>query len=249
MDVIRFQFSSFDRPEFTPNPAGQLGDGTYAVEIIPTARTHLKSMRLRGISRPLGASNNWLGPQIENFPARGRGRLVEVLEGRDDQLSSNIKMALRLCRQAFYTLGDESRFLSLVFALDGLLAPGKNCTGWRQRVYVASIVSGGDANTFEKTLERYEELYTDVRNRLVHHGEDFYSLDYPPRRCCQDLYEYIQAAIEVIERYDLSTLDELYAKANLWANSQEYTNRANLVVSRTYARRGTGSSTFTWTAI
>lgn len=46
LDVIRFGSSSFKRPEYTPNPAGQLESGFYAAEIIPIGKTHLRPIDL-----------------------------------------------------------------------------------------------------------------------------------------------------------------------------------------------------------
>jgi hypothetical protein len=123
MDVIRFNFSSFLHPHLTPNPAGQLDNGTFSVEIVPSERTHLKPLNLRGISRPMSASNNLLGPEIDDQSFLAREYLTEVLRGRSDELALSVKGALRSCRQAFYAFGEESRFLSLVFALDGLVHP------------------------------------------------------------------------------------------------------------------------------
>ena len=110
MDVIRYQFSSFLKPEFTPNPAGQLENGIYSIQIVPEEVTHKKSEPLMGISKPFSFSNNWLGPEVENRIDRGIFYLKEILSGRNDELALSVKVALRACRQSFYTSGDESRF-------------------------------------------------------------------------------------------------------------------------------------------
>ncbi len=249
MDLVRFQFSSFVRPEFTPNPAGQLADGTYAVEIVPPSQTHLKPMILRGIVRPMGASNNWLGPEVDTVLSPGCGRLAEIVEGREDPVSSNVKTALRYCRQAFYTLGEESRFLSLIFALDCLLSPPHGLQAWRHRVYVAAIISNGRESAFEDILEQYDELYTDVRNALVHRGKDFYELGRSSSQCCERIHDYVRAVVAVIEAEDLSSLDDLYALANMWAGSPGYAQRASAVIARVSARRGKAIPTFNWTSL
>lgn len=216
LDVIRFFFSSFNRPEFTPNPAGQLDDGTYVVEIFPHGLTHLKPVNLMGITRPMSASNNWLGPEINSGDFRAREYLIAMLTGQSHQLALAIKASLRSCRQSFYSLGDESRFLSLVFALDGLVHPQKKWMGWQHRTYVAALVSHGNVNRFRSVLVRYEELYADIRNELVHNGKDFYELAQEPRQCCQDMYGFIISVVELIANKGLMTVDELHAQATQW---------------------------------
>ncbi|EER62151.1 hypothetical protein AcdelDRAFT_0273 [Acidovorax delafieldii 2AN] len=216
LDVIRFRFSAFDRPEFTPNPAGQLDDGSYVVEIVPHGRTHLKPLNLKGISRPMSASNNWLGPEIDDCDFRARELLVAMLGGRPDELALCVKAALRACHQSFYSLGDESRLLNLVFALDGLVHPKKPWTGWKHRTYVAALVSHGKVERFRSALVRYDELYTDIRNALVHKGKDFYELAQEPAPCCQDLYGFIIDVVELIADLRMTTVDELRGQATQW---------------------------------
>lgn len=216
LDVIRFRFSSFDRHEFTPNPAGQLDDGTYVVEIVPHGRTHLKPLNLRGISRPMSVSNNWLGPEIDGSDFHAREFLVAMLGGQSDELALSVKAALRACRQSFYSLGEESKFLSLVFALDGLVHPKKSWTGWCHHTYVAALVSHGNLARFKSVLVRYAELYADVRNPLVHKGIDFYELAQEPAQCCQDIYGFIIEVVKLIADLRLSTVGELNAQAKQW---------------------------------
>ena len=216
LDVIRFRFSSFDRPEFTPNPAGQLDDGTYVVEIVPHGRTHLKPLNLKGISRPMSASNNWLGPEIVGSDFHAREFLVAMLGGQSDELALSVKAALRACRQSFYSLGEESKFLSLVFALDGLVHPKKQWMGWCHHTYVAALVSHGNLTRFKSVLVRYAELYADVRNPLVHKGKDFYELAQEPAQCCQDIYRFIIEVVELIADLRLTTVEELNAQAKQW---------------------------------
>lgn len=234
MDMIRYHFSSFTKPHFTPNPAGQLADGLYSIEIIPEERTHIKSISLSGISKPISVSNNWLGPEVEEPITRGTGYLVEILKGRSDELALRVKSALRASRQSFYALGEESKFLNLVFALDGLVAPGK-WTGWEHRTYIASLLSSGSKSAFKSKLKRYDELY-EIRNRLVHGGSDFYEIDCNPAQACQDIYWYICDLVTLIESKNFdSTFDlHLYAKGFLSQESviQTYTEVINDACAR-----------------
>lgn len=245
MDVIRFQFSSFDRPEFTPNPAGQLEDGFYAIEIIPDASSHLKAFSLSGISRPMSMSNNWLGPQVDEGIPRGYGLLLEVLAGRCDELGISVKTALRGCRQSFYALGDESRFLNLIFTLDGLVHPG-SWAGWKHRTYLAALISHGNISQFSTVLRRYDELYTEVRNKLVHGGKDFYELSCEPNQSCEDLYEYIKSVIRLIELQGLSTVSELREYARRVLIRPEISVLYAEVIREVCAKRGVSSTSVSW---
>lgn len=245
MDIIRLQYCSFTRPEFTPNPAGQLDDGFYSIEIIPGAGCHLKPFVLTGISRPMSASNNWLGPEVAGVYGRGCEILKEVLSGRSDELGLSIKAALRGCRQSFYSLGNESKFLNLVFTLDGLAHPGK-WTGWKHRTYLAALISNGNVSMFENTLRRYDELYTEVRNKLVHGGKDFYELAYDPAQSCEDIYQYIQSIIEMIESHGFSTVQELHDYALDILSRPEFIIAYNYAINESDARRGVTSKRLVW---
>jgi hypothetical protein len=238
LDVIRFGYSSFKRSEFTPNPAGQLASGMYAVEIIPLGQTHLKPVHLSGISRPMSSSNNWLGPQIELGHFQGRKYLEEVLHGRSDELAGAVKAALRFIRQSFYALGNESKFLTLVFALDGLAHPDKAWSGMKHHAYIAALTSGGKIGTFKTDLERYEELYTLVRNPLVHEGKDFYELPYDATACCEDMLTYVVRVVGLIGNLDLSAAADLRAHAIHLLQSPTFASHIAAEVDRLNARDG-----------
>lgn len=235
MDLVRYQFSSFLKPHFTPNPAGQLADGFYSIEIIPEERTHIKPISLSGISKPISVSNNWLGPEVEEPVNRGIAYLVEILKGRGDELALRVKSALRASRQSFYSLGDESKFLTLVFALDGLVAPGK-WTGWEHRTYIAALLSSGSKSAFKSKLMRYDELY-EIRNRLVHGGADFYEIDCNPAQACQDIYWYICGLVTLIESNAFETTSDLHLYARNLLSQQVFKVVYTEVINDVSARR------------
>lgn len=245
MDVIRFQFCSFVRPEFTPNPAGQRRDGFYDIQIIPNGSSHLKAFTLSGISRPMSMSNNWLGPEVEERVSPGYGLLLEVLGGRSDELGISVKTALRGCRQSFYALGDESRFLNLVFTLDGLVHPG-GWTGWKHRTYLSALISHGNISQFSNILRRYDELYTEVRNRLVHGGKDFYQLSQEPNQSCDDMYKYIKSVIHLIQLQGLSTVSELHEYARSVLRRPDISALYTEVIHEVCTLRGSTSSSVSW---
>ncbi|WP_417442106.1 hypothetical protein [Idiomarina sp.] len=236
MDLVRYVESSFIKKEFTPNPAGQMKNGLYCVDIIPIERTHLKPFELKGISMPFSVANNWLGPQVDSFYSDGIEFLEAVHNGDvNNELSSAIIGALRSCRQSFYSLGSESQFLNLVFTLDGLTDP--DWSGWKQRTYIASLLSNGCPDTFAKKLKRYDELYHDVRNKLVHEGADFYELDEDPDKASEDMYGYIKDIIKLVAKESFATVTEMksYAVQQLQRNDfqSEYTQLiTNVSLSR-----------------
>jgi hypothetical protein len=240
MDVVRFQFSSFKWLEFTPNPAGQLDNGFYAIEIIPDGNTHLKSMSLEGISRPMSASNNWLGPEVGYQMQPGCGFLSQVLVGRRDELGIRVKAALQGCRQSFYTLGDESKFLNLIFTLDGLIQP--KWTGWMHRIHISALISRGDILKFIGILRRYNELYAEIRNELVHGGKDFYELSHDSNQACEDVYQYIKSIICLIESDGFSTLKELHEYARTVLIQYNFIDACTVFMRETLTEQGNTSA-------
>ncbi|AZL68216.1 hypothetical protein [Pseudomonas oryziphila] len=246
MDIIRYQFSSFLRPEFTPNPAGQQANGFYSIEIIPKGKTYLKPLSLSGITRPLSSSNNWLGPEVEHAISPGYTLLHDILAGRSDELGLLVKATLRGCRQSFYAPGEELKFLNLVFALDGLTHPAQSWSGWQHRTYLAALISHGNASYFANILRRYDELYANVRNKLVHGGKDFYELAYEPSLACDDIYEYIKSVIHLIEAQQLSTIADLHNYARQLLNRSEIKDSYTQVIQEICAQRGSTGRMPSW---
>jgi hypothetical protein len=230
LDIVRYVHSSFTRKEFTPNPAGQMNDGFFEVEIIPVEKTHIKPLEIAGISRPISVSNNWLGPQVDNMYAPGVDYLTSIHNGDiDDDMSSSVKSTLRLCRQSFYSLGSESQFLNLVFALDGLVEP--KGSGWQHRTYIAALLSGGCSDKFEKVLIRYNELYVEVRNKLVHKGLDFYQLSESPDLACDAMYEYIKDVIVLISRETFTGVNQMRAYAKNILKTDDFKDKYTSVIN------------------
>ncbi|XHX76651.1 MAG: hypothetical protein RBJ76_19740 [Stenomitos frigidus ULC029] len=237
LDLVRYVHSSFIRREFTPNPAGQMSNGFYSVEIIPVDETHIKPLSLSGISRPFSVSNNWLDPQVDDFWAEGIDYLSTVYSGNvKNQMASSIIGALRSCRQSFYSLGYESQFLNLVFTLDGLTQP--EWTGWKQRTYIAALLCKGCPNRFKSVLKRYDQLYHDVRNKLVHDGMDFYQLTEDPDQVSEEIYNYIKEVVKLVSRelFDNITNMKVYALELL--QRQDFRDKYTDVINAASVSRG-----------
>ncbi len=246
MDLIRHQFSTFIKPQFTPNPAGQLDDGFYSIEIIPEEETHLKPISLTGISRPFSVSNNWLGPEVEHHVGPGIAYLSLVLGGRDDELARSVKSTLRACRQSFYALGDESRFLNLVFTLDGLAEPNKKWTGWKHRTFISALISGGKPNKFRSTLKKFDMLYSEIRNKLVHEGADFFEISYDPGRAAEDVFQYIKDLIVLIEEKDFMKVADMHAHAVKLLNRDDFIAAYEAMIGEVNGLRGKVPETCSW---
>jgi hypothetical protein len=171
---------------------------------------------------------------------------MEVLDGRDDELALSVKDALRSCRQSFYALGDESRFLNLVFTLDGLAAPDKNWKGWKHRTYISALVSGSDLSKFKKVLKNYDRLYNDVRNKLVHAGADFYELPSNPAQATEDIFLYIKDLIGLIELNDFKKSEDLPNYVIRLLNDPNFVAAYNMVISEVSATTGRASQNCSW---
>lgn len=246
MDLIRHQFSTFIKPEFTPNPAGQLDDGFYSIEIIPQEETHLKPISLTGISRPFSVSNNWLGPEVEYNIGPGIAYLTQILGGRDDELAKSVKSTLRACRQSFYALGDESRFLNLVFTLDGLVAPDKKWQGWKHRTFISALVSGGKLDKFRTILKKFDMLYSEIRNKLVHGGADFFELSYDPGMAAEDIFQCIKDLIVLIEEKDFKKVADLHVHAVKLLNRADFIAAYKAVITEVNESRGKSPESCSW---
>lgn len=239
LDVIRYSHSSFKNKAFTPNPAGQRENGFYDVEIIPLERTHLKPIRLSGISRPLSVSNNWLGPQVDDLFYPGIHYLASIYNDEfTNEISSSVIASLRACRQSFYSIGNESQFLNLIFILDGLAAPVKEWGGWKHRSYLAALLCEQSPNKFHSILEEYDRLYTDVRNKLVHESKDFYEITDDPDEASETIFSYIKKLIQLIADNGFSKKSELKQHAKTLLSKQAYKDKCHEVVQRISIARG-----------
>ncbi|EDP9826213.1 hypothetical protein QE94_004037 [Salmonella enterica subsp. enterica] len=247
LDLVRFSHSSFTHKEFTPNPAGQLASGFYDVEIIPLEKTHIKPLILSEISRPLSSSNNWLGPQVDNLCYPGIQYLSAVFDKTiENELSKVVICAIRSCRQSFYSIGDESQFLNLIFALDGLANIDPKWKGWKQRTYIAALTCNNSLINFEKNLEIYDKLYSDVRNKLVHDGKDFYQLQVNANEYSEQVFTYIKTIIALIERNNFSTLNELREHAVQVLKQKEYETAFRGIIKHVSISRGVSPKYPSW---
>ncbi|WP_394253142.1 hypothetical protein [Vibrio profundi] len=232
LDLVRLKYSSFQRPEFTPNPAGQLKSGFYEVEIIPTSSSGLPITTVSGLSKPMSASNNWLGPELDDAFTYNDYKLSELLLGHETtSLSGTIISSLRQCRQAFYTLGEESTFLSLVFAIDGLSLPSHRWSGWKHRTYISALASGGSVQKFETLLTDFDIAYSDIRNKLVHEGKSFSQLQYDANEECDKLWDTYKYILNLILNQGFAEVADLHDYAINLLKTNDYIDSFQRVIN------------------
>jgi len=238
MDIIRFKYSSFKRPEFTPNPAGQVEHGFYEVQISPNVIVPIKTKTYKGISKPLSASNNWLGPELyPNAFDLNDYKLSELFIGNNkNELGNLVIGSFRNCRQAFYTLGEESKFLSLIFSIDGLSSPDK-FQGWKHRTYIAALACQENLSKFGAILEDYDYLYTDIRNTLVHEGKSFYELEKDSSQCCESLWSIYKNIICLILNKNFTKINDLTKHAKTLLIDQSYIDEYKKIIKKIDSKR------------
>lgn len=247
LDIVRYSHSTFKKKEFTPNPAGQSADGFYDVEIIPLGKSHLKPLKICGIAQPLSVSNNWLGPQVDDFYYPGTQFLAEIYNFNfKSDVTASIISSMRLCRQAFYSIGKESQFLSLIFALDGLANPQRGWSGWKHRTYIAALCCQGSQLKFKKILEEYDRLYTDIRNELVHNGKSFYELEESPDSSSETIYTYVKNVIQLIDKNELYTISQIHDYATTLLKQPIFQQIFNEIISRISTNRNKEIKLISW---
>lgn len=247
LDIIRTTYSRFDRPQFTPNPAGQGADGFYRIYVEPRGTTHFKPTILSGISRPVSVHNNWLGPQVDIPFSPELPMLVDMINGTiSGSLIDAALTAMRSCRHAFYAIAPEAQFLSLVFALDGLICPDPKWTGWKHRTFIAAAISQCDIKNFRRTLINYDSLYVSVRNKLVHDAKNFDELPQDPAVSSQEIYQYIKDVVEFVGYQGFSDQVELNSKIVEFLKTSTVKTLYTEVITEVSATRGKNAEFPKW---
>ena len=238
IDIIRFMYSSFERPEFTPNPAGQVEHGFYEVQISPNIRIPVKTKTYGGISKPFSVSNNWLGPEVcPSAFGLNDYKLSEIFIGNNKSELGNLVIgSFRNCRQAFYAFGEESKFLSLIFSIDGLTSPD-NLKGWKHRTYIAVLACQEDLSKFGKILKNYDYLYTDIRNKLVHEGKSFYELEEDSSQCCELLWSIYKNIICLILNKNFTKTKYLINHTKSLLTNQSYIDEYEKIIHQIDSKR------------
>ncbi|MEX2140812.1 MAG: hypothetical protein WD894_16230, partial [Pirellulales bacterium] len=86
-------------------------------------------------------------------------------------LGLRLKRLLRTFANALAATSDESKILTIVFALDGILTT-ENSTSEQFKRFIGVSASSNSAE-FQRQFDRFRDFYTTVRNPLVHHGKSY----------------------------------------------------------------------------
>jgi hypothetical protein len=89
-------------------------------------------------------------------------------------LGLRLKRLLRTYASALTATSDESKILTILFALDGILTP-ENSTSNQFKNFVGVSASSNSAN-FRRQYDQFCDFYKNVRNPLVHQGKSYADL-------------------------------------------------------------------------
>src|SRR5690606_31729077 len=98
----------------------------------------------------------------------------------------------------------------------------------------------------KKNLEVYDELYTDVRNKLVHDGKDFYELNVNANESSEQIFKYIKIIIILIESNGFSTLQELRDYAVHLLQQEGYRTASVEIIDKVSLLRGKNPNYPSW---
>jgi hypothetical protein len=239
LDLLRITHCHLNKIEYLPERAGQLANGFAVAYLIPELEQYKESL-LKEIVRPIRVSNNWLGLEATYHSDPFIEWLAKILQGNtENQIEQAIKSSLIAYNQAFYTDFDEARFLALVFALDGLCSPAPNWKGWKHRTYIAAILSNGDIERYKGELKRFEYLYSDIRNHLVHKGSTFVDMkNENPIEVANAVQSMIIRCVKVLYLHQIKTIDELHSFASCLLSTPQFEQGTKEIIDFYDGQRG-----------
>lgn len=239
LDLLRITHCHYEKIEYLPDRAGQLADGYTVAYFIPKQREY-KEKLLGHIVYSIRTTNNWLGLEAEYQFDPFIEWLARILKGNvNNEMEQSIRSTVISLSQAFYTVYDEARFLSLIFALDGFCSPKSSWKGWTHRSYIASITSGGDVRSYEQNLKKFENLYTNIRNKLVHAGFSFIDLEgEDPMTVSQDMHNLVIRSIITVYNNRISSTEQLQNFATDLLQKNEYRQVTDSVINEYDQSRG-----------
>ena len=208
LDLLRIEQCNYKQLERLCSRAGQLLDGFHAAYVIPkdgviqpTLYCHLAS--------PYQVTPNWLGLDIDTVGYFSFMLAPIVHSAVGNEMSLRVRGAVRASGQAFYILSPESRFLSLIFMLDGLCAPKKNWSGLTHHSYVAAVAANENAAQFDQWLRFFDKAYSNVRNKLVHEGASFIEICEDADQISNQLMLLLDACISTISHRSFLKISDL----------------------------------------
>jgi len=210
LDILRLEQCSYNQHERLPGIAGQLVSGFHAAYVVPLSNSPFKPKLYNHFASPFQVTPNWLGLDIDFIMEEDPNDLAEIVFGTfTDNMSQRIRGAVRAIGQAFYIVTPEARFLSLIFALDGLCAPTKTWSGLEHHAYIAAIGTGKDVSLFQYWLQVLSSAYSNVRNPIVHRGSSFIELGISPESLSNEMMRLIYNCIGTILYLQVKTEDAI----------------------------------------
>jgi hypothetical protein len=239
LDLLRITHCSYKRIEYLPDRAGQLADGFTVAYVIPKQREYKEKLLIH-IVYPIRITNNWLGLEAEYISDPFVEWLARIIKGEaNNEIEQSVRSSVISLSQAFYTIYDEARFLSLIFALDGLCSPDSGWKGWTHRSYIAAVASGGNVISYEQDLKKFEHLYTDIRNKLVHAGASFINIENEdPMSVTENVHALIIRSVMTIHEKGISSSEQLRNFAIALLQTNEYRQATNRVIDYYDNNRG-----------
>lgn len=239
LDLLRVTHCHYKKIEYLPDIAGQLSNGFAAAYLIPDLIQYKESL-LKQIIRPIRTSNNWLGLEADYQNDPYIEWLARILKGdTNNEVEQVVKSSIIALRQAFYTIYDESRFLALVFTLDALCSPKSSWKGWKHRTYIAAISSGGNLNSYECNLKKFEFTYTDIRNKLVHSGATFTEIkEANPIDTAETVRILVMRCMKFIYEKGITSISQMHSFANDILSTDEFEESTKNIIDYYDNKRG-----------
>jgi hypothetical protein len=214
LDIVRVHCCHHKRLEYSPGRAGRVGDGTSVFYLMPE-HPALQSDIYQNVTDVFTVHNNWLGLEVESFVPSDTDQLAaKIIMGRDERANQGvIRHALRSLGTSLYLVVPEASFLQLIYALDAVAAV--EARGDRHRRYIAALTCNWDPQDvlasrehFQKRLAEFCDLYS-IRNRIVHSGATFASLQRDAASATGSAYLLVCACYERLLDHHLRSDEEV----------------------------------------
>ena len=210
LDILRVHFCSHQHLSFTPGRAGRVADGTSAFYCKPDSPALQPHLYLH-VTDILSVRNNWLGLEVEEYEPiefdERASRILMRIDNRENQ--GVIRHAIRTIGTSFYLIVPEACFLQLVYALDAVSAVEGANTNHREHIAALTCEWDpedlpGSRTRFEERLEEFQELYS-TRNRIVHKGATFASLERDPADAADRMCRLVWLCCDRLLRWELTS--------------------------------------------
>ena len=171
LDGMRLDYCRLDKPQMCFGIPGYIpGKNKFAVFVFDPASDDGR-MIAREPEVPVAMPG--IGLDLESIHPSSVDTLIT--DGfATDALGGRLKRLLRSYATALSATSDESKILTIVFALDGILTPKKSWT-WEFKEFIGVSASMKSAD-FQGQYDRFCKFYDEVRNPLVHHGRSYSDL-------------------------------------------------------------------------